>query len=57
MMELIKGSWNGNAALEHLQAYESESNEAVERAIQTWEGQVRTMKDALEHRLRCKVMP
>ena len=54
-MEMIKASWNGEAALENSPVGESESNGAVERAIQTWEGQVRTMKDALASRLRCEL--
>ena len=29
----------------------------MERAIQTWEGQVRTLKDALEYRLSCTIPP
>ena len=57
LMEIIKANWNGNAALENSPVRESEANGAVERAIQTWEGQVRTMKDALEHRLQAEIPP
>ena len=38
--ELVKASWNGNMALENSPVGESQSNGMVERAIQTWEGQV-----------------
>jgi hypothetical protein len=57
LVEIIKANWNGDAALENSPVRESEANGAVERAIQTWEGQVRTMKDALEHRLCCTIPP
>lgn len=54
-MEILKAGWNGNAALENSPVGESESN--GERAIQTWEGQVRTMKNALETRLKFEILP
>ena len=57
LIEVIKAAWNGNASLENSPVGESESNGAVERAIQTWEGQVRTMKDALEFRMGCAIPP
>ena len=50
-IEVVKANWNGDAVLENSPVGESESNGAVEKAIQTWEGQVRTMKDALEYRI------
>jgi hypothetical protein len=56
-VEIVKANWNGNAVLENSPVRESEANGAVERAIQTWEGQVRTVKDALEHRLGCVIPP
>ena len=56
-IEVVKAHWNGDAALENSPVGESESNGAVERAIQSWEGQVRTMKDALECRLGSPVPP
>ena len=55
LIETVKATWNGDAALENSPVGESESNGAVERAIQTWSGQVRTMKDALESRLKCDI--
>jgi hypothetical protein len=55
--ELIKASWNGNMALECSPVGESQSNGMIERAIQTWEGQVRTMKDALETRIGTAIPP
>ena len=45
-MDTVKAHWNENAAYEHSPVGESESNGAVERAMQNWEGQVRTVKDA-----------
>jgi thiol-disulfide isomerase/thioredoxin len=57
LVEIVKANWNGDAALENSPIRESEANGAVERAIQTWEGQVRTLKDALEYRLRCTIPP
>ena len=36
---------------------DSQSNGMVERGIQTWEGQVRTLKDALEHRIQREIDP
>jgi hypothetical protein len=57
LVEIVKASWNGDAALENSPIRESEANGAVERAIQTWEGQVRTLKDALEYRLSCTIPP
>ena len=39
----------------HSPARESKSNGAVERAIQTWKGQMRTMRLHLEDRLKTKV--
>jgi hypothetical protein len=57
LVEIIKANWNGNAVLENSPVRESEANGAVERAIQTWEGQVRCMKDALEHRLQTEIPP
>ena len=47
LIETIKATWNGDGPLENSPVGESESNGAVERTIQTWSGQVRTMKDAL----------
>jgi hypothetical protein len=55
LIEMVKASWNGDAALENSPVGESESNGAVERAIQSWEGQVRTMKDALESRIKSDI--
>ena len=55
--ELVKAYWNGNMALENSPVGESQSNGMVERAIQTWEGQVRTMKDALETRIGMEIPP
>jgi hypothetical protein len=57
LLETIKAAWNGNSVLENSPVRESEANGAVERAIQTWEGQVRTMKDALEHKLQVVIPP
>ena len=54
LIEVVKGSWNGNAALETSPVRESESNGAVERAIRVWEGQVQMIKDALESKLQCE---
>jgi hypothetical protein len=56
-MDVVKANWNGDASLENSPVGESESNGAVERAIQTWEGQVRTMKDALEYRIGGVITP
>jgi hypothetical protein len=55
LIEMVKASWNGDAALENSPVGESENNGAVERAIQSWEGQVRTMKDALESRIKSDI--
>ena len=42
-------------AIIHTPARESKSNGAVERAIQTWKGQMRTMRLHLEDRLKSKI--
>ena len=42
-------------SLENSPVGESESNGLVERAVQTLEGQVRTMLDALQYRLQHEV--
>ena len=55
--EIIKASWNGDMALEYSPVGESQSNGMVERGIQTWEGQVRTLKDALEARIDEEIPP
>jgi hypothetical protein len=57
LMAVIKANWDGDAAMENSPVRESEGNGAVERAIQTWEGQVRTMKDALESRIGEEISP
>ena len=57
LMESVKANWNGEAALEASPVGESESNGAIERTIQTWEGQVRTITDSLEFRLRQTISP
>ena len=57
LMAVIKANWDGDAAMENSPVRESEGNGAVERAIQTWEGQVRTMKDALESRIGEEIGP
>ena len=56
-VEVVKASWDGDAALEASPVGESEANGAAERAIQTWKGQVRTMKDALETRIDSEIHP
>ena len=38
LIETIKATWNGDAALENSPVGESESSGAVERAIQSWSG-------------------
>ena len=53
-IETVKAVWNGDMALELSPVGESEANGAVEKAIQTWKGQVRTMKKALETRYEMK---
>jgi len=57
LLSMIKASWDGRAVPENSAVGESESNGAVERAIQTVEGQIRTMKDALEHKIGQEVPP
>ena len=42
---------------EHTPVGESKSNGFIERTNQTAEGQIRTMKCALEFRLGCKLSP
>ena len=53
MLELIRVIWNGDASMENSPVEKSQANGAIERAIQSWEGQARTMKDA---RLRQPVL-
>ena len=57
LMELIKAAWNGDAVLEHSPVRQSQANGAVERAIQSWQGQVRTLKDSLEYKINAKIEP
>ena len=57
LMELIKAAWNGDAVLEHSPVGQSQANGAVERAIQSWQGQVRTLKDSLEYKINAKMTP
>ena len=55
MKEAVRAERAEDIMLEESPAYDSKSNGEVERAIQTVQGQVRTMKSALESRLSKRV--
>ena len=57
LKDRVKADREERIVMEESPVGESASNGAVERAIQTVEGQVRTMKAALEFRLKKKVEP
>ena len=53
LLDVVKGSWEaGEVVPEHSPVGESQGHGAVERAIQTLEAQVRTIKCALEARMQ-----
>ena len=57
-VNVLKAGWeNGHVVPENSPMGDSRSNGGVERAIQTVEAQVRTIRDALEDRLGVKVLP
>ena len=47
----IKRAWDGDLIIEHSPVADSQANGVAERAVQSAEGQIRVLKDALEHRL------
>ena len=49
----IKTAWRGELIIEHSPVADSQANGVAERAVQSAEGQVRVLKDALEWRLGC----
>ena len=49
----VKAYWNGEAIPERSPVGESQSNARVERCIRTIGGRIRTLKDALEFKLKC----
>ena len=55
--EAIRRESSGDMMLEEAPAYDSRSNGEIERAIQTVQGQVRTIKDAVEARCGEKLRP
>ena len=56
-LEVVKANWNADVVPEESPVGNSQSNGAIERAIQTWKGQVRTLKDALESRIVANIDP
>ena len=49
----VKAYWSGEAIPERSPVGESQSNARVERCIRTIGGRIRTLKDALEFKLKC----
>ena len=53
----VKAEWAGEIVTEESPVADSQSNGGIERAVQSVEGQVRVMKDALEAKIGEKIPP